>query len=316
MDAPDGQVLPEAAPPAVVKEETTSTEPTEPSEAPESEAKLARVPGVPLSDAGVALGSTIEVLWEVEMTDGTDESVWWSARVEADADAEAEAGSARLVYTAQHGFETETRRVVLQPGSWLWDAGLKERLPYRREGEAGPELPEAAAEEAADDNIYDDDSGPEGDIGVGEAVKARFQGGERFCAGTIAEAHGDGTYDVLYEDNVLEQHVPRDVIERVAIAHRVREALADESQTVCAESSSDFFELFVSTLMNGPAFARLTAEQRAVAAEKVTAMRPHFDAELVKLREERGWGALVSGEDIKTLLPRVMARQAQAAAAR
>lgn len=51
-----------------------------------------------------------------------------------------------------------------------------------------------------------------------------------------------------------------------------------------------------------------------MASEKVRELQPHFEAELVELREERGRGAQVSGEDIKLLLPRVMARAAQAAA--
>lgn len=49
------------------------------------------------------------------------------------------------------------------------------------------------------------------------AVKARFQGGEAFHAGTIAAINEDGTYDVLYEDHVLEQGVPRDMIQLVQI---------------------------------------------------------------------------------------------------
>ena len=65
---------------------------------------------------------------------------------------------------------------------------------------------------------------------------------------------------------------------------------------------------------SGPAFARLTAEQQAVASEKVKRLRPHFEVELTSLKEERGWGALVTGEDIKEILPRVMARAAQASA--
>ena len=45
------------------------------------------------------------------------------------------------------------------------------------------------------------------------------------------------------------------------------------------------------------------------------AMRPHFEAELTALRDARGWGAMVTGEDIKELLPRVARRAAQAQAA-
>jgi len=41
-------------------------------------------------------------------------------------------------------------------------------------------------------------------------------------------------------------------------------------------------------------------------------MKPHFEAECAALRDQRGWGALVSGEDIKELLPKVMARVARA----
>ena len=43
-------------------------------------------------------------------------------------------------------------------------------------------------------------------------------------------------------------------------------------------------------------------------------MRPHFEAELTALRDARGWGASVDGDDIKELLPRVMARAKAAAA--
>ena len=48
-------------------------------------------------------------------------------------------------------------------------------------------------------------------------MKARFQGGEAFHAGTIAAINEDGTYDVLYEDHVLEQGVPREMIQLVQI---------------------------------------------------------------------------------------------------
>ena len=44
-------------------------------------------------------------------------------------------------------------------------------------------------------------------------------------------------------------------------------------------------------------------------------MRPHFEAELMSLRDERGWGAMVTGEDIKELLPKVAMRSAAAARA-
>jgi len=68
------------------------------------------------------------------MSDGTDESVWWGASIAAD-DEDGGVGSARLTYVPQHGFDEEQRRVIFLEGSFLWDAALRERLPYRREGE-------------------------------------------------------------------------------------------------------------------------------------------------------------------------------------
>ena len=50
----------------------------------ESTAKMAKPEGLALSTAGVSIGSTIEVLWEVELEDGDSESVWWAARVGVD----------------------------------------------------------------------------------------------------------------------------------------------------------------------------------------------------------------------------------------
>ena len=48
-----------------------------------------------------------------------------------------------------------------------------------------------------------------------------------------------------------------------------------------------------------------TLPQQAVASEKVRAMRPAFEAELGALQEERGYGATVTGEDVKAILPSV-----------
>uniref|UniRef100_A0A7S2JJ40 Tudor domain-containing protein n=1 Tax=Haptolina brevifila TaxID=156173 RepID=A0A7S2JJ40_9EUKA len=182
------------------------------SETVEPPSQVARPSGQPLDAIGVAIGGTVEVLWDVELDDGSADAVWWAAKVEADA-SEDEAGAARLVYVADHGFEEETRRVLFLEGSFLWDTGLKERLPYRREGEAGPELDEGEEEENAnEDDVKEEEEEEEeehnaaAEHSVGSTVKARFQGGERYCAGTIQAAHADGTYDVLYEDHVLEQN--------------------------------------------------------------------------------------------------------------
>ena len=37
---------------------------------------------VPLSTLGLSAGSRVEVCWDVEMDDGTEESVWWGATVD------------------------------------------------------------------------------------------------------------------------------------------------------------------------------------------------------------------------------------------
>ena len=153
------------------------------------------------------------MLWIVENPDGTDsQRVWWPCTIGADE--EGQAGGARLSYVAMpaHGFDEEARRVVFLAGSYVWDAPTRERLPYRREGEAGPplETEEEAEEDAqgAEDNADGGDA-PAGTLAVGTAVKSRFQGGDKFCAGVIHAANVDGTYDVYYDDHVLEEvHSP------------------------------------------------------------------------------------------------------------
>ena len=283
----------------------------------ESTAKMAKPEGLALSTAGVSIGSTIEVLWEVELEDGDTESVWWAAKVGVD-DSSEEPGAARIDYVPQHGFEAETRRVILMADNWLWDAVNKDKLPYRKEGEPSP--PSAAELEVKEEAEADgeEEGDDEEELPLGAAVKARFQGGEIYHAGTIMAVHADSeggaTYDVLYEDNVMEQNVPRDVIEVVDLTPAARQALEERENggEVQANSINEFFEMFVTGLTSGPAFSRLTPEQQAVASEKVRAMRPHFEAELDEFKERRGWGALVTGADIKELLPRVMARVAAA----
>ena len=52
-----------------------------------------------------------------------------------------------------------------------------------------------------------------------------------------------------------------------------------------------------------------------MAAEKVRQLKPHFEAELVLLRDQRGVGCTVTAPDIQALLPRVMQRAAAAEAA-
>ena len=65
--------------------------------------------GVALSELGLAAEQRVEVSWEVEMTDGSEESVWWGATLTAPAGDANALGEAMLVYDESHGFARETR---------------------------------------------------------------------------------------------------------------------------------------------------------------------------------------------------------------
>lgn len=69
---------------------------------------------------------------------------------------------------------------------------------------------------------------------------------------------------------MLETNVPAEMIQAVDLAPSVAAALA-EGGDVAAESSAQFFELFVQSLTSGPAFSALSAERQAIASEKVRA---------------------------------------------
>ena len=51
-------------------------------------AKVEKPTGIALSSVGLELGLRIEVLWEVEMSDGGEEKVWWGARLGTDEEGE------------------------------------------------------------------------------------------------------------------------------------------------------------------------------------------------------------------------------------
>ena len=202
-----------------------------------------------------------------------------------------------------------------------------------------PEAVEAEGEVEGEEEAEAGSPVPEGALALGTAVKARYQGGDKYCAGMIHAANPDGTHDVLYDDHVLEQGVPRDMIEVVEMEANVAADLAAGDGQTVANSVNEFFETFVASLTSGAAFARLDAQQQvsianphtlsglglsdpqspplfqAFASEKVRAMRPHFEAEFEALRERRGWGATVTGADINEMMPKVMARAKAAAAA-
>ncbi len=110
--------------------------------------------------------------------------------------------------------------------------------------------------------------------------------------------------------SIIEQGVPLGLVSSVNLSSSVRAALQRDESSV--EGVDAFFNQFVEALTAGPLFARLSAAQRAVASEKVLGLRPHFEAELAEFRAERGMGAMVTAEDIQSILPRVMARSKNA----
>ena len=100
--------------------------------------KCARPAAVPVATLGLVLNDRIEVSWDVEMTDGTEEAVWWTATIVSLGGEEGGEEEPVLEYAAQHGFTSERRRVVFSSESVIWDAGLKENLDWRCvEGEDG-----------------------------------------------------------------------------------------------------------------------------------------------------------------------------------
>ena len=301
VDTPDSTIEPDSK-----RVKSEAAPPQSPIEA-EAEAAAALPTGMPLSELGLTTGGRIEVLWEVEMSDDTDEKIWWGATL-LEAEGEAKVGEASIRYDGRDGFAEETRRIVISSGSRMWDTDLNEGLPWRVQGSTWEPKDAAAAEEGESAEAEQEP------LPVGSAVKARFQGGDIWHAATVAAENDDGTLDVLYEDRTLEQGIPREFVRAVALSSAVAKALVEAEETPhAAESIDAFFETFVTSLTSGAMFQRLPPDKQQVASEKVRAMRPFFETELRELMDERGHGAIVTGEDIKTMLPRVAARQAQAA---
>ena len=151
--APDSTVEPDTK---RVKTEAAPAEPPAPPaadaapESPKAEAAAAAPPtGVPLSELSLAAGSRIEVMWEVEMSDDTDEKIWWGATL-LEAKAEAKVGEASIRYDGRDGFAEETKRIVFASSTRVWDVALSEGLPWRVQGSTWEpkDDPEEAAEEA------------------------------------------------------------------------------------------------------------------------------------------------------------------------
>ena len=106
------------------KTEIAAPEPkTEHTSAAEGAVAAAKPDGVALSELGLAAGQRVEVSWEVEMTDGTEESVWRGATLSVP-DGDSAAGRAMLLYDESHGYSKETRWVLFTSASALWDSVL------------------------------------------------------------------------------------------------------------------------------------------------------------------------------------------------
>ena len=50
------------------------------------------------------------------------------------------------------------------------------------------------------------------DLLPGAVVEARFGGGQRLFGAVVTEAHGNGTFDLKYDDGDAEKRVPRNFI--------------------------------------------------------------------------------------------------------
>ena len=273
----------------------------------EPEAKRTRVApsGVALSSLGVEAGASLQVLWDLEV-DGVETQVWWGAKVRDGADLSS--SSCTIVYNAEHGFESEERAVIFESAGALWDGVLGETLDWRFEG---AEHVGHASEEGADA-----EAGTLAAYPIGASVKANVVGDGVFYAAVVEGHNEDGTVDVLCEaDNTVVQGVPLEFIQPVDITSGVAAQLEADGGEHHIEGVDTFFNLFVQSLMGGATFAKLTPAQQAVASEKVQGLRPHFEAELGEFKDKRGHGATVTSEDIKTMLPRVMARAKAPAAA-
>ena len=77
--------------------------------APEAAVPASAPDGIKLSELGLAAGKRVEVAWEVEMTDDTEETVWWGAVLTVPEKDAATAGAATLTYDARDSFPEETR---------------------------------------------------------------------------------------------------------------------------------------------------------------------------------------------------------------
>jgi hypothetical protein len=267
--------------------------------------------------AGVELGARIQVLWTISRSthdgaeegegeeDEEDEDVWWSCTVESEAlHGPASRPAHRLRYDSSEelGFDEETRDVAfLGANSLLVDLEDGATMPWRfEEDEAGAVPNDMMATPV---------------LSPGTRVKAHYQGGDRAYAGRVHAVRYSSSdsesssgaksvlYDILYEDHVLEEGVPAELVKPTDAP--AGPPVADDD--IAATSIDDFFLKFVQSLMGGRLFGTLSAAQRATFAECVQRSRPHFETELNQLAADRGYGTTVTADDIThVILPKVM----------
>jgi len=234
------------------------------------------------------VGDRIEVLWNI--ADAQEEvDVWWPAVVQQ------RGASYILAYEAEGEFSAEVRQVNFLGPDLLWDVKDARSTPWRRDGDESESESEA-----------------EGEFPLGCHVKVRLE--DRSYAGVVCSRNEDGTVDVLTEgitkenEEVIAEGVPLDKLEKVEMPEAARQELRRSDSEVSDFSTfDDFYNQFVRSITSGPSFTRLPAAAQALFAEKVNSLRPHFEREVIALRDERGIGSVLTGADVKEIMPRVMA---------
>ena len=239
------------------EEQPAHTAPT----ADESTLPAPDAPPPSLSDLGLAVGAEVEVSWEVELTDGSSGSVWWSGLLEAGV----EPGSLQLKYAAAHGFEEETRAVRFVDSTLLMDTALQETLSWRMPGEEEGEEEEEEGDVAAGEAVGakrpregEEEDVAGGSLRVGALVKARLDASGRSFSASVHARNEDGTFDLSCDGSLVEG-VPAALVEPVAVGAAVADSLLRDEPGGHIEGTSAFFDAFTAALTSGPKFRTLTA---------------------------------------------------------
>jgi hypothetical protein len=266
-----------------------------------TDAKVARTDstetlhGVSLQVLGLSVGDRIEVSWNMgEEGEDNDEHVWWPAVLASGAEPPAYV----LQYEAIGETPAEERRVTFLSPDMLFDLTERKSTPWRKEGEESSEDEEEEGEEEEEEGLT-----------VGCDVKFKFteDGDGKWFAGKVVDLKETGV-DILYGGEDVPHHiedVPRKLVQKVVIPKEVRRELRRSDSEVSHSNVDEFFQAFVTSCTASPSFRRLPAAKQAIFAEQVNGMRPAFEEELEKVQSERGHGCIITGEDIKVIIPKV-----------